>query len=284
MNWKHIKILHDYYEQKINSIKQNLLNEPLLNQYNKYGYFSPEQFNEYKGIYESKHLNEFFKINNFLLTNNLEDSNFEVEQLNILQQIYNDKEQIIETENISRKEISTKYFNGSKILKKNSKLYEAVLQILEIQNLAEDENDLQYLWILHPKLETNAVLLCENDNYIRTKQRNDNIEIWYAGGANTNKLQYVIKSDCPKYYLCDWDNNGLTIYQRIKTKYLPEIELIIPNEPIKFHEKPKNHWKSKIDYSLFSNQAIELIKYLVDNSLWIEEESIKFDINRLAKE
>jgi hypothetical protein len=284
MNWKHIKILHDYYEQKINSIKQDLLNEPLLNQYNKYGYFSTEQFNEYKGIYESKHLNEFFKINNFLLTNNLEDSNFEVEQLNILQQIYNDKEQIIETENISRKEISTKYFNGSKILKKNSKLYEAVLQILEIQNLAEDENDLQYLWILHPKFETKAVLLCENDNYIRTKQRNDNIEIWYAGGANTNKLQFVTKSDCPKYYLCDWDNNGLTIYQRIKTKYLPEIELIIPNEPIKFLKKPKNHWKSKIDYSLFSNQAIELVKYLVDNSLWIEEESIKFDINRLAKE
>ncbi len=283
MNWKHLKILNEYYEQKISSIKQDWLKVPLLNQYNKLDYFNPEYFEEFKNIYESKHFKEFSKIEQFLNEYDLTNTNLDLQQIEILLKINQEKKQIIEKENISRKEISTIYFNNSKTLKKNTKLYNAILQILDIEQLAEDEHDLQYLWILHPKIETQAILLCENDNYIRTKPRNDYLEIWYVGGANTAKLKYAPKNEYPKYYLCDWDNNGLTIYQRIKTRYLPDIQLIHPQKTIKFLKKSDKHWKSKIDNSLFTEKAIELINYLIDNSLWIEEESIKFEIDGMKK-
>lgn len=283
MNWKHLKILHDFYEQNISSIKKDWLKEPLFNQYDKFGYFNPDNFNEFQKIYANKHLDKYEQVYRFLEENSLSDTNFDIKDIEILIKIYNDREQIVETENISRKEISTNYFDSSKALKKSSKLYKAVLKILELSQLAEDENDLQYLWILHPTIETKAILLCENDNYIRTKPRHDYIEIWYAGGANTKKLQYAPKIKVPIFYLCDWDNNGLTIYQRIKQKYLPDIELIIPEEPIKFLQKDNNHWKSKIEQDLFNKQANKIINKLIANSLWIEEESIKFDINELIK-
>ncbi len=283
MNWKHLKILHDFYEENISLIKKDWLKEPLFNQYDKFGYFNPDNFNEFQKIYANKHLNKYKQVYRFLEENSLSDTNFDIDNIERLIEISNDKEQIIETENVSRKEISTNYFDSSKALKKDSKLYEAVIKILDLKQLAEDENDLQYLWILHPTIKTKAILLCENDNYIRTKPRHDYIEIWYAGGANTKKLQYAPKIKVPIFYLCDWDNNGLTIYQRIKQKYLPDIELIIPNEPIKFLPKDNNHWKSKIEQDLFNKQANKIINKLIANSLWIEEESIKFDINELIK-
>jgi hypothetical protein len=58
--------------------------------------------------------------------------------------------------------------------------------------------------------------------------------------------------------LCDWDNKGIEIYQDIKKNIFPNIEIIVPQEPIKFLDI-RSEWKTKIDFSLFSNEAQTLL-------------------------
>ena len=158
------------------------------------------------------------------------------------------------------------------------KLYNAVLSVLELNELPIDEHDQQYLKILHCKSRIpKAIILCENDNQIK-KERLYNVELWYAGGSNTAKLQYVIEPDIPFYYLCDWDNRGIEIFQSIKRKYFPKIEILVPQEPIKTLSKIRE-WKTEIDYSLFPKDAKEILTSLIPEK-WIEEESINHELLR----
>ena len=121
------------------------------------------------------------------------------------------------------------------------------------------------------------ILLCENKNLL-TKKRFETTELWYAGGKNINKLKFVNIPDIPIYYLCDWDNDGIEIYYKIKQIH-KQLKLIIPNKPIKY-KSTKEHleWKIDIKEDLLPNEAVELLAELTENKKWIEEESVRFEI------
>ena len=89
----------------------------------------------------------------------------------------------------------------------------------------------------------------------------------------------------PFYYSCDWDNAGLHIYSRIKTRLAEkgkEILLLYPNQPHKplpvdspYH---KSKWKpekvlSGLNVEYFNEQEKQLINRLIQQDEWIEEES-----------
>jgi len=76
--------------------------------------------------------------------------------------------------------------------------------------------------------------------------------------------------------LCDWDNKGIEIYQDIKKNIFSRIEIIIPQEPIKF-SNIESVWKTQIDYSLFSDKAKRLLGRLIPEK-WVEEESINHNL------
>lgn len=100
----------------------------------------------------------------------------------------------------------------------------------------------------------------------------NDVELWFAGGRNTAKLKFVNEPIIPFYYLCDWDNRGIEIYQDIKNNIFPHIEIIVPQEPIKFSDIIRV-WKTQIDFSLFSDEAKSLLGKLIPEK-WIIEESI----------
>lgn len=67
-------------------------------------------------------------------------------------------------------------------------------------------------------------------------------------------------------------NRGIEIYQSIKKNYFPNIEILVPQDPLKFNDKIRI-WKTQIDKSFFSNEANQLLEKLIPEK-WIEEESI----------
>lgn len=97
----------------------------------------------------------------------------------------------------------------------------------------------------------------------------------------------------PMYYSCDWDLAGLQIYSRIKAKLKnrnKDISLLYPNEPHKkistYIDYHYSHWDlSKILSGLslenFSKKEIILINDLIQNEMWIEEES--FDLIKMIQ-
>ncbi|MDR0232109.1 MAG: hypothetical protein LBI82_08320 [Dysgonamonadaceae bacterium] len=226
----------------------------------------------YDKFYQKEISEKFDQYNQFIEKYKFTDTNFDEKQFESLIKIEMNKEQILD-ENKSIKEISTLYFDSAKYLKKKSRIFEVILKILDITELPVDEHDQQYLYVLHCKNKIpKAIILCENDNQLRKERLND-IELWYAGGRNTAKLKYIIEPTIPFYYLCDWDNRGIEIYQDIKKNIFPSIEILVPQEPIKLLDI-ESEWKTKIDFSLFSEDAQKLLKKLIPKK-WIEEESIK---------
>ena len=231
---------------------------------------------DFKAIYEKKYLPEFKRFRKLLIELGLSDKAFSGTDLESLLKLKEDAAQFSLGETPTLKEISSKYFSSSKRISKNSNLHLAVSCILK-GGLAEAARA-QYLLVLHSKQHPKAILLCENKNLLDRPRRND-VELWYAGGKNTAKLQFVPVPSIPIYYICDWDQEGLNIYLRIKTKYLANIELIVPQAPkFKSIEDTDHHiWKDDFDLGLFSTEQKEIIKKLIAEGMWIEEESIEFE-------
>ncbi|MBE7510457.1 MAG: hypothetical protein HS118_09705 [Bacteroidia bacterium] len=279
MKWKAFKQLNQLYTEGETS--NELLNVPLGKRILEMEYViastkkTISKTNHYDNFYSEKLQTKFKTYKELIEKYNLVDTNFEESELDALVKIEQSREQILDS-NKSQKEISTLYFDSAKYLTKTSRLYNAVLSVLEITELPIDEHDQQYLKILHCKNKTpKAIILCENDNQIKKERLND-VELWYAGGRNTAKLQFIIEPKIPFYYLCDWDNRGIEIYQSIKRNYFPKIEIIVPQDPIKLLDKVRE-WKTEIDYSLFPDKAQILLKKLIPEK-WIEEESIHHEL------
>lgn len=279
MNWKALKLLHELYESGTTSA--DLLRHSYAKQLRSIGYLELDNKTLYKTdlfdeFYKKKHLNKFERIKKLLIRYDFVSTNFKEKDLEKLLKVEQEKGAILDG-TFSQKEIATHYFDDSKRLGKSKNLLEVVLKILELETLRRDEHDQQFLYVLHCQSKTpKGIILCENDNLLR-KPRIKNIELWYAGGANTAKLAYVPAPQIPMYYLCDWDNKGIEIYQRIKREYFPNIQLIVPKTP-KFLSA-KSEWKVDIDESLFTEDALQLLRHLIKNNLWIEEESIELPIH-----
>lgn len=273
MNWKELKGLNELF---ITGSLSDKIKHPyfdrlismgyLYQQKNKY--FKTEAFDDF---YKNTHLVEFNTLTLLLSRHLLTHTNFQITDVQALLRIENDKSLLEKDTTV--KEISTLYFNSAKYLKKGSLLCKAVLSILELEALPVDEHDQQFLYVLHCSSKNpKAIILCENDNLLR-KPRLIDIELWHAGGRNTAKLKYINEPSIPFYYLCDWDNRGIEIYQDIKANIFPNIQLIIPTSPIKKLEI-KSPWKTKINKDLFTQKEYTLLMELIPN-YWIEEESIR---------
>lgn len=282
MNWKEIKQFNELFIEGKASV--DLLKCSFAKRAMEMGYIaktkrSTTKTELYDNFYKNEIAEKYYTFNKFLEQYSLTQSNFSESNLVNLIRIESDADIILKNEK-SIKEISTLYFDDAKFLKNPSKLFDAILAILEVTELPVDEHDQQYLTVLHCKNKTpKAIVLCENQNSLK-KPRLDDIELWYAGGRNTAKLKYVNEPKIPFYYFCDWDNRGIEIYQDIKKSIFPNIEILLPNEPIKFLDI-KSEWKTKIDFSLYSKEAISLLNKLIPKK-WIEEESA--DLKTLSKE
>ena len=278
MNWKQYKLFNQLFTESETSA--DLLKCSFAQRAKEMGYIVDDKKTltktEFFDDFYTKQISNKFNTYKLLLERyNLSDTNFDEKDLEALIKIDTDKEQILEN-NKSIKEISTLYFDDAKYLKKSKVIFSAILKILEVLELPIDEHDQQYLKVLYCKNKIpKAIILCENENQLRKERLND-IELWYAGGRNTAKLKYIIEPKIPFYYLCDWDNRGIEIYQDIKKNIFPNIELLVPQEPIKFL-KVKSEWKTNIEFTLFSDKAKELLQKLIPEK-WIEEESINHNL------
>jgi len=229
----------------------------------------------YDSVYKKELLSQFKLFDNLLSLYDLTETNFEEEQLSALVRIQTDREEIFITGK-TQKEIATLYFDSAKYLTEGSLLYKAILKILQVTELPTKEHDQQFLFVLHCKNKTpKTIILCENLNQLSKPRLND-VELWFAGGRNTDKLKYIVEPTIPFYYLCDWDNRGIEIYQDIKKNVFPNIRILLPQEPIKLIDIISK-WKTKIDYLLFPNEAKQLLEKLFPDK-WIEEESINHEL------
>lgn len=278
MKWSVIKQLHNLYELGEtdkslfkSSIGKRLFEMDIITEPVKSLIFKKEGYDD---IYKEKYQSDFNLVFQIIEKYDLYNTNFNIDEYKALKEI----KKTNTSDTLTLKEIASIYFKGSKTIRKDTKLHQAILNILDVDYLAEDEHDQQYLTVLHCKSKKPLrILLCENKNLL-TKKRFKTTELWYAGGKNINKLKFVNIPNIPIYYICDWDNDGIEIYYNIK-QILKQLKLIIPNKPIKY-KSIKEHlkWKVSIKNDLLSNEAIGLLTELIEKEKWIEEESIKFEI------
>lgn len=112
--------------------------------------------------------------------------------------------------------------------------------------------------------------------------RENNYELWYAGGRNVPKLKYADTRGLPIYYSGDWDRDGLEIFELAKG-IIPELQLLFPTSASKsiVETEHKNHWKHSVDPKKLSelNQKFypkhyqEKIMNLIELNHWIIEEA-----------
>jgi len=215
--------------------------------------------------------------------------NFTEEDIRTLILIYESKNELKDKlSNIE--DFSAKIFDyaGSKYLKHKVSVRNAVLKILEIEEFPQSNKDLQYRLVvdyINPK----AIILCENKSFLKQPWNAKELEVklWYVGGNNISIVDDIDEMELsyPIYYSCDWDFDGLKIYQRISKKLQKrgvDVKILIPTSPHLYLPtnsfKHYSRWEYKLDFSgldrkLFSSNAQELITKLLKDDLWIEEES-----------
>lgn len=294
MNWTVLKSLHQLFLDRKTKVKhslkedssfQILLSNKEVIEVGK-NYLPSLLFNSY---YKKHHLNKFPIYFDFLESNNLLKKRFEEEDIKTLIELQSKKqngnlipsrEQLIEAQETVRG-FSTMFFKNDKYLDKKDSLIKAINQILDI-TLVENK-DQQYLYILQcekPKL----IVLCENLDFLRKDKmpRENNYELWYAGGKNVPKLKYTETRGLPIFYSADWDADGLEIYELAKEK-IPELQLLYPTAISKsiVDTEHRSHWKnsdkpealSNLSSHLYSDKYKAKIKELIRTNHWIIEES-----------
>lgn len=244
--------------------------------------------NEFRHYYINEHLEKFNTYLTFLEKYKLLEPtwNFKEEDILTLMIIEANKDSIIETSQ-TKNQISAFYFRheDAKYLRNSLSLSKAILNIVGILRYPEDEKDNQYMICVQTN-RPRLILLCENIDKLRLpeKFRNADIELWYAGGKNISKLSSIRESEkLPFWYVCDWDHDGLQIYQAIRRDYLPHINLVHPAKwmtvakPIGDHGSKWNELQS-YNLSSFSSEEQQIISTLINTDCWIEEESFSFDL------
>ncbi len=256
----------------------------------------------FKQKYEIEHLEKYRHYRSFLSEHDVvnKNSTYTEDDIQSMMLIYENKGIIIKSED-TRRGISSKFFkNGdSKHIENHPGLENAILKLLGLDSFPEqDPKNHQYICVVMCSNPT-AVILCENLAFLKLpwKAKERSLELWYVGGNNLSMLIDVPrdKLETPFYYSCDWDHDGLHIYQRVK-QYIPTIKLLYPSasnlaKPV----KTANHnseWKntqplSGLDQSLYTDKALSLVEKLIDRDEWIEEESNNFvnmvELNQVVK-
>ncbi len=187
------------------------------------------------------------------------------------------REQIIKNEATVRI-VSLMFFKNEKYLLRKEALIDAVKTLLQIEKLADDK-DQQYKYVLEC-INPKCIILCENVDFLKrpTLFRANNIELWFAGGKNVKKLDYIDTRGLPIYYSCDWDYDGLFIIYSLVKKKIPTIQLLTPNGIYKGIEETEHtsKWSNVKDQNidaLLNSKQIEILDELIKNDQWIIEES-----------
>lgn len=295
MNWIVLTSLHTIYLDGKVRAKKALDDDPhvqhLVTQTHELHRFArfykkSHGFNHY---YENHHKDNYDAYIAFLERNQFLKSQlrFEEDDIRILMDIEKGMEsgdlqdlrdQIVSSEETVRG-VSRMFFKNEKYLLKSEALTNAVKQLLNIKELADDR-DQQYRYVLDcdtPQI----IVLCENIDFLKrpTMPRTHHIELWYAGGKNIAKLDYIDIRELPIYYSADWDYDGLKIFEAVKRK-IPEIRLLFPNGTPKSIKDTEHNslWRyddklSGLQHNLFNEKEQQLIALLTKKDEWIMEES-----------
>lgn len=185
----------------------------------------------------------------------------------------------------NRKGVSNFFFKATKHIEKGTVLEEAVLRILGIEHFPESE---QQGFYRVPCVSPRCIILCENGYFLTLDiARERDVELWYVGGNNIRPLEHLDKIDYPIYYLCDWDQHGLEIYERLYriiegvANKCSSLTLLTPNgKREKLKDTEEHHssvWKAGVCFAgltpeRYSPQQRALIADLIAQEEWIEEE------------
>lgn len=230
----------------------------------------------FKEIHSREILPTFQKYDSFIKRHQIEnvETHYSIGDLDNLILIDNEK-----PDNLTLQEILAKYFKSSKHTQTNSNLANAIKTILKKDEFAEDSKEQQFISILYPTEETRFIVLCENKNRLRSARHNS-IEFWYAGGHNTNQLQFIPKPKRAIFYLFDWDFDGVNIYIHIKQNYFPTLTAFIPTNYKSLMEKQnevKHHhskWENDTCLQFLNDREKTIAGVLIQTDCIIEEQKI----------
>lgn len=273
MNLFDRKVLPKHHEKEnfvIHLLERNCIEEA---EGNKSKFAKTKKFDE---NYFEEILPAFQKYDAFIRQHQIEnvETHYSIGDLDNLILIDNEK-----PDNLTLQEILAKYFKSSKHTQTSSNLANAIKIILRINQFAEESKDQQFISILYPKGETRFIILCENINKLR-RPRHDFIEFWYAGGRNTNQLQFIPKPKSPIFYLFDWDFTGLNIYIHVKKNYFPTLATFIPVNYKSLMEKRdevKHHhskWETDSCLHYLNDREKAIASTLIQTDCIIEEQKV----------
>lgn len=308
LNWRHLKALHQLYvykktEAKIldnGYIKNVLMAQKKLIKYKTGNLKILESSPAYTSFYKQNFEADYLLYENFLNAHNLENdarrryTEYDIETLMFIAE---QREELVSKLSTIRT-FSSEIFKGqgSKYLENKPGLKAAVCKILGIADFPEkDPANLQWRFVVDcPTPE--KIILCENVAHLKNpwRVREHNIELWHVGGNNIGIIDFISpdKLSKPVYYSCDWDYHGLAIYSRLKEKLLAKncnINLLLPYTFETALSVDSPHHNSKWDFKKelsglisadFTQEAQILIKRLISENKWIEEESL--DLLRFA--
>lgn len=298
MNWVALKSLNELYRNKETKIKETLIKDSLfqhllndtqeIKEGYKIYYSDDEDFFE---MYEEEYLEKFNQYYTFLENNQLLKPQTRFEEADIIElmdmkrrmdngQLQPIRDQIVKNEDTVRN-VSSMFFKNEKYLLGKKSLIDAIKQILQIKEFADDK-DQQYIY----KLECNdpkLIILCENLDFLKRPSlpRKYGFELWYAGGKNIDKLKFTDNRNLPIYYSADWDYDGLLIFNMV-IKVIPSIKLLYPTASPKsiIKSEHKSLWANPENPINYSNLNVEhldnnhkiILKKLIENDQWITEE------------
>lgn len=251
-----------------------------------------EPCNGFAAYYEKNFKIDFQNAEQFLTAAGLEHDarrSYTLNDINTLQFIAANKPELQQSLTTLRTFSSRVFtYGGSKYLETHRSLLDAVYQLLEIDQFpAEDPKILQWRFVVDCP-DARIVVLCENLNFLKMPRiaRDNHIELWYVGGNNISNIDYIPahKLTFPLYYSCDWDYDGLKIYERLRARLAPKSKSITLLYPSPIFRKPidspehNSRWKhdkpfSGLNASLFTPEATALIQDLISRDEWVEEEA-----------
>ncbi|MDR0681534.1 MAG: hypothetical protein LBG15_06780 [Dysgonamonadaceae bacterium] len=303
LTWRDIKALYQlYHERKTRSqIREHPYIDHLFSYPNKCLEYVQKgtkkvivptnKFNtEYvkQGIEQLYLIYEKFLSENELLKIQSNYSEFEIRALITMKNsdtILDELKTKIEKGEESRKGVSNLFFKSSKYIQKGSALERAILKIIGVNEFPQNDNQGFYCV---PCLNPKFIIICENMYFLTLSiARQNNVELWCAGGNNIKPFENISKIDYPIYYLCDWDYDGLKIYESIAKRIesisnkKSSLKLITPNGKkesiIATSDYHDSQWQNHLPLSglnpeKYSTEQKELIKNLMESNEWIEEE------------
>ena len=302
ITWKELKALDDLYRHK--KTKAIIQNHPYVNYLiHEKGILDLKPNNikvivstdRFEAFYEKEFKKPYEEAKRFLIENDIKptaNKKFTIEDIKALMLIAENKQEL-KNNPTNIEDFSNEFFDISKYLKNRKSVRDAVFKILDIERFPLDKKENQWRLVIDNR-DPKAVIMCENKSFLKQPwiAKETQTKLWYVGGNNIAIIDDIDENDLSKpiYYSCDWDLAGLQIYSRIKTKLKErnkEIQLLYPNEPHKkistYIEYHYSNWDltktlSGLKLENFTKEELILIRELIQNEEWIEEESTNLNL------